>query len=176
MKKIEKIAHRGHLKNLVKKGMIEAKCIFHYTDDYAYDNAVNYGETDWLPVEFVKEHRDSKQGHISFSDWDFGTSSGYLHQRENGLYSFAIHSNLVYNIRIKEIKVDTNQNIEQNNFQELLNSAQIFSYVHTQTQSVLKAFKLDTKLSKDTFANFNQWLKDEQKGYYSKYAKAFILN
>jgi hypothetical protein len=100
---MKKIAHRGHLKNLVKKGMIEAKCLFSMTDDYAYDNAYKFGvDKDYLPCEFVEFYSDAKKGFISFKDWDFGTASGYLSKEQNGTYSFAIHSNLVYTVRIKE--------------------------------------------------------------------------
>jgi hypothetical protein len=97
-----KIAHRGHLKNLVKKGLIEVKCDFHYTDDYVMDAANDHGKTDWMPAVFTDAYKYSSKDEQQFKDWDFGTSSGYLYARENGFYSFAIHSNLVYTVRIKE--------------------------------------------------------------------------
>jgi len=49
---------RGTLQNAAKKGQLWVKCIFSLTDDYAYDNANNFGKDDtftqvyWMP-EFV---------------------------------------------------------------------------------------------------------------------------
>ncbi len=106
MAKVTKISNRGHLKNLVKKGLIEAKCDFHLTDDYAFDSAYNFGKDEnWLPVEHVEDLRDGKNGFISLSDWDFGTKSGGLYRNggESSCYTFYIHSNLSYTLRIKEV-------------------------------------------------------------------------
>jgi hypothetical protein len=170
----KKIAHRGHLRNLIKKGMIEAKCLFHYTDDYAYDNAYNNGKTDWMPVEFVEFHTDGKDGFLSFTDWDLKTSSGYLHADTNDMYSFAIHSNLVYKVRIKEqTSLENKKNID---FESLINKGMIEDFIHTKTGEALMVLKLATRLTKEQFKTFNTWLKDNNKGYYSKYAGGFILS
>jgi len=105
--KNKKIAHRGHLRNLIKKGLIEAKCNYRYTDDYAYDNATNFGKTDWKPAYLESMIPEGEQiDGIIFDDSgdydDFKTPTGALFPRENGEYSFLIHSNLSFRVRIKE--------------------------------------------------------------------------
>jgi len=104
-KQVTKISNRGHLRNLVKKGLIEAKCDFHYTDNYAYDNASNFGkDEDWGQTEYVEDLRNGTHGIISFSDHDFTGPSGGLRRINDGpYYTFYIHSNLYYTVRIKEV-------------------------------------------------------------------------
>lgn len=165
------IAHRGHLKRLVKKGLIEAKCLFRYTDDYAYDNASGFGKTDWLPARLREDNEDSILGFINFRDWDFGTSSGYLsHHKENNTYSFAIHSNLVYSVRIIETKQE-----ENTDFQALVRTGTIEEFAHTQTGEMLKVLKISKKLTKEAFKSFNDWFKQTKQGYYSRFAGGFVL-
>lgn len=170
--KNKKIAHRGHLKNLVKKGMIEARCLFRYTDDYAYDNSTNCGRDEqWLPAEFVENYSDGKNGFISFKNWDFGTASGYLSkEKEGGVYSFAIHSNLVYSVRIKELTTDKNLD-----FVSLLVSGEISQGEHTKTKEPFKILRLNKKISREEFKSFNDWLKSTHSGYWSRFAGGFIL-
>lgn len=111
MKKPTKIAHRGHLRNLIKKGLIEARCKYRYTDDYAYDSASNYGKTGWKKAYLKSQiSEDTQVDGIIFDDSgdcydDFKTSTGGLWKNGNGEYSFLIHSNLSYSIRfIEEVK------------------------------------------------------------------------
>jgi len=165
-----RIANRGHLKRLIAKSMIEARCRYHYTDDYAWDNATNFGKTDWLSAYLKSEIKEGEQVKgIIFEDWDFKTSSGYLslNREKEGIYTFAIHSNLVYEVRVKETKKET--------FEKLLNSGTVEDFTHTKTGETLKVLKLAKKLTKEQFKAFNAWLRANKKGYYSKFAKGFIL-
>lgn len=38
-----KATNRGYLKKMAAAGRLYVQCAYHYTDDYAYDNAVNCG-------------------------------------------------------------------------------------------------------------------------------------
>ncbi|TXH11959.1 MAG: hypothetical protein E6R03_13865 [Hyphomicrobiaceae bacterium] len=49
---------RATLKSLIKKGLVEVRVRSNYTDDYAYDAAVNYGRTEWKPAVFSETGRD----------------------------------------------------------------------------------------------------------------------
>jgi hypothetical protein len=52
-----KKANRGHLLRAAKKGNFWVKCCFHRTDDYARDNANNYGKMDdFARVYIVPDH------------------------------------------------------------------------------------------------------------------------
>jgi len=115
-----KTINRGWLKKQVSLGKIEAKCNYHYTDDYRYDADVNFQKTDWMPCRMQNRvyendpvtgfsrliNDDFKTGFINFEDWDFKTKSGGAWQTEddqkNGVISFIIHSNLSYDLRVKQ--------------------------------------------------------------------------
>jgi len=47
-----KTINRGHIKNKIKKGEYLARCLYHYTDDYAWDNENNHGKTDFMPAMY----------------------------------------------------------------------------------------------------------------------------
>ena len=100
---ILKIANRGHLKRLIKKGMIEVRCDHHFTDDYAFDKAYNYGKTGWMDAVLC-DTMQNIDGKIVFTDWDLKTKSGALWTNDNKIYNLSIHSNLTYSVRIKDIK------------------------------------------------------------------------
>jgi len=178
MKKLH-IANRGHLKRLIARGLIEARCKYHYTDDYAFDNAANFGKTDWLPAYLDSAIPEGEQvDGIIFREnkrgWnDFKSRSGGLWEnKEAGTYTFLIHSNLSYEVRLKEAKEEDSSI----NFEELLQNGSIENFEHTKTGEILRVLKLATKLSKEQFKTFNAWLKEKKMGYYSRYAHGFILN
>jgi hypothetical protein len=60
-------------------------------------------------------------------------------------------------------------------FKTISNSSNIKDFKHTKTGEILKVFTLEDQLSKEDFKEFNKWLKDNENGYYSRYAKGFIL-
>ena len=164
---MQNIANRGHLKRLIAKGLIEARCKYHYTDDYGFDAAYNFGETDWSPAYLKSEIADDQQiNGIIFDDSGFSGSCGRLWKNKEN-YSFYIHSNLSYEIRFKKE--------DAADFETIFKDGKIENFIHTQTKEILKVLKLNQKLAKDKFKAFNNWLKKEKKGYYSRFAKGFIL-
>jgi len=68
-----KTINRLWLKNQILKGNIEAKCDYHYSDDYAWDAAVNFNKTDWLPCRITQPHTDPETGR-----WTNDHRSGYI--------------------------------------------------------------------------------------------------
>lgn len=104
---------RSSLLKLVESGVMEAKCNFHYTDDYAWDNANNHGRTDWLQARIRKvvhnditgrDERDFIQGQMNFDESDFDGiyRTGGARMNDDGTISFSIHSNLNYTLRVKK--------------------------------------------------------------------------
>jgi hypothetical protein len=52
-----KSANRGFLKKMAAAGRLWIKCSYHYTDDYAYDNAVNCGRSkDFKQAYLTPDH------------------------------------------------------------------------------------------------------------------------
>ncbi len=65
-----KKANRGHLKRAAKKGQLYVKCSFRYTDDYAWDDAVNFGKMDeyvrvYFKSEEITPEIDALEGQIN---------------------------------------------------------------------------------------------------------------
>jgi len=60
-------------------------------------------------------------------------------------------------------------------FEKIFNDGKIEEFEHTQTKEQLKVLRLSQKLSKEEFKKFNAELKRRELGYYSRYAKGFIL-
>ena len=96
---IRKTVRRDALKRKIQKGLYEARCAFHYTDDYYGDAQDNFGKTDWRPAIFSEEGSRTQSNAIAFKAWDFRTSTGYAAMEDDGTIAFAIHSNLVYKLR-----------------------------------------------------------------------------
>jgi len=111
-----KTMRRDTLKKKVEAGKMEAKCNHHYTDDYAYDNAVNFGETDWMPAHImhptykevtlqngnkmtVRDDEDRKAGFFNLMNCDFTGNGGHAWLAEDGTICLYVHSNLSYQLR-----------------------------------------------------------------------------
>lgn len=103
---------RAAVLKLIEAGLIEAKCNFHMTDDYAWDNANDFGKSGWMPARIQKEYVDDwgkirwdrVEDAINFQKRDFSSAyqTGYARLDKNGEISFSIHSNLNYTLRIKK--------------------------------------------------------------------------
>lgn len=105
--------NRGHLVRAARKGELWLRCAGRYTDDYAYDAAVNFGkETEYRRVYLDEIGFDPEQttwqAHkerirelagdcIIMTLHDFKTKSGYVMGDR-----FAVHSNLSYEFQIRE--------------------------------------------------------------------------
>jgi len=61
-------------------------------------------------------------------------------------------------------------------YSSLVENGDIEDFEHSKTHENLKVLKLETKLSKDELKGFIQYLKENSIGYYSKFAKGFILS
>lgn len=60
MVSVTKKINRGTLKKAAQAGKLWVKCQYHYTDDYAWDNAVKFGKQDeYCQAYFVPEFRSS---------------------------------------------------------------------------------------------------------------------
>lgn len=64
---------------------------------------------------------------------------------------------------------------EDQDFEALFHDGEISDFKHTQTGEMLKVLKLRAKLDRDAFIAFNIKMKKYKRGYYSKYAKGFIV-
>ena len=110
-----KTIRRDTLKKMIENGKIEAKCTFKLTDDYVFDNAYNFGKTEWLPARLARPtyeeitlhngnkitqctDSDHKDGYANFNDWDFSKGAkAYL--ADDGTISFRVSSNEHYTLR-----------------------------------------------------------------------------
>jgi hypothetical protein len=107
---------RDTLKKMIAAGKLEARCVFSYTDDYAFDNANKFGETGWLPArmshpkweeiilpngnktEHCIEH-DDPEGYINFRNYMLEGNGGHASKEDNGIMRLRVHSNLVFDLR-----------------------------------------------------------------------------
>ena len=111
--------NRGWLRKQVEAGTMEAKCDYHLTDDYAYDNANNDGRTSWLPARIRKpvwmtyrdEHGyererikddDFVHGAVNLLASDFHGKSGRAWKQADGHIALIVHSNRSYTLRAKQ--------------------------------------------------------------------------
>ena len=95
-----KTVNRGWLMRQVKSGKVEGKVNYHYTDDYAWDAATDFGKTEWMPAvlkEFGTEHKDNC---LNLREFDFKCSSGSAYYNEKGELKLYVHSNLSMTLRI----------------------------------------------------------------------------
>jgi len=70
-------------------------------------------------------------------------------------------------------EVVDNKNLD---FETMIENGNIEDFEHSKTKEILKVLKLEEKLSKDDFKAFLQYIKLNSVGYYSKFAKGFILS
>ena len=115
-----KTVNRAWLKRQIDAGRVEAKCSHHLTDDYAFDNANNFGKTDWMPARIRRPvfgtyinhlgfeldrciDSDFVQGQMNFTEHDFVGKSGGAYYQPDGTIHFYVHSNASYELRIKQV-------------------------------------------------------------------------
>ena len=114
-----KTIRRDWLKKQIEAGKVEAKCNFHYTDDYAFDNAYGFGKTEWMPAHIMHptfERRtnyvgnpvdvcvndDRREGHLNFLQCQFSSTPNVCYWQDDGTIRFGWHSNESYTLRIKQ--------------------------------------------------------------------------
>lgn len=76
--------------------------------------------------------------------------------------------------KAKETKKESTSH-ENSNFDDLFQSAAVEDFTHTKSGELLKVLKLTTQLSREDFKDFRTELKNKALGYYSRYAKGFVL-
>jgi hypothetical protein len=108
---------RNWLKKQVNAGKVEARCTISLTDDYAFDNANDFGKTGWLPArirhpEFTEyqtpggwmntrcSNDDHQPGYMNLDEHDFVSRSGGAYTKGDVIVLY-VHSNLYYEMRIK---------------------------------------------------------------------------
>ena len=129
-RKIKKSIRRDWLKRQIEAGKIEVKCNYHMTDDYAFDNANDFGKTDWMPARMrhpkyeqrknyvgntvdVCTDDDFVDGYMNLNEYEFTGKSGGAYQYEDGTIHFYVHSNLSYDMRLVERKPAITQPINR---------------------------------------------------------------
>jgi len=112
-----KTIRRDWLKRQIELGRIEAKCNYHLTDDYAYDNATGFGRTDWLKCRIsnptwkeittylgethtVRDDPDFIEGMMNLHDHDFTGKCGSAWWDDGSTITLVVHSNLSYDMRL----------------------------------------------------------------------------
>ncbi|KLE01851.1 hypothetical protein [Aliarcobacter butzleri] len=70
-------------------------------------------------------------------------------------------------------KIEKIKEIQKENFEELIKTATIEDFEHTQTKEILKVMKVNSYIS--DFKAFNEYLTKNDIAYYSKYARGFII-
>ena len=100
--KVLKRVNRGTLKKAAREGRLMLRCRYHYTDDYAFDAATNFGKMDGFVPAWFGSHADKPEGVIRVDDWLFRSSSGRVMPNADNPSEgwFSVHSNLVYDYRI----------------------------------------------------------------------------
>ncbi len=101
-----KTVNRGKLKRLAEQGKLLARCNYCYTDDYAWDNANNFGRTkQYLPV-YVIQKGESRwnvpEGYIGIDEYYFRCKGGHAWEEKDGTITLYPYQNLSYSLKIKE--------------------------------------------------------------------------
>ena len=113
--------NRGWLKRQVAAEKMEARCNYHLTDDYAFDNANKGGTTDWMPARirrptFAKyttpggwendycSDSNHIEGTMSFNESDFHGKSGMAYWGDDAQTEirFSVHRNASYTLRWRQ--------------------------------------------------------------------------
>lgn len=99
-----KTVRRDWLKKQIMNGKMVGKCDHRYTDDYAMDNANNFGKTDFMPLQIIEDYDDHVAAGFLFL-WadDFVGKPGWASiDEKTGIYSLYVHSNLSFSFKFKE--------------------------------------------------------------------------
>lgn len=96
---------RKTILNYIKAGRVAGKCEYRLTDDYAWDNADNFGKTNWMLCRLKQDVKDFQHGFINFDESDFSSrfKTGGASLNKDGTIRFSIHSNLCYTLKIIEV-------------------------------------------------------------------------
>jgi len=76
--------NRSWLRRQIEAGKMEGKVTLSLTDDYAFDNSINFGRTAWLPVNFVSCGSDFRPDHCNVWEMDFTSKHGRAWHNDDG--------------------------------------------------------------------------------------------
>jgi hypothetical protein len=97
-----KTVRRDKLKRDIQKGLYVCKCNYRYTDDYRYDNATDFGASDYKEINIMDEN-NRKHDYDKMNLWkdDFSSQVGTAWENEDGTVTLIVHSNLSFNLKRK---------------------------------------------------------------------------
>jgi len=95
-----KTVRRDWIKRQIEKGIVEVKCNYKYTDDYAFDAAVKFQKTDWMPARVDENRRGQENGCINFHPEDFRFQSGLAYRQDDGTIRFVVMAGESYTLRM----------------------------------------------------------------------------
>jgi len=112
-----KTIRRNWLYRQIEAGKVTGMCNLHLTDDYAYDNATGFGETEWMPVRIrhpkfekitlyngsVIDHcadYDFVENTINLNESDLEGNSGRASWNDDDTIYFRVHCNLYYTLKL----------------------------------------------------------------------------
>lgn len=101
------VVRRDTLLRAARKGKLVAKCTGHYTDDYAFDAAYNFGRSEtYLPVYVLGEDEPrnaAPEGHVVLWAHEFKGRSGgawRVMDRDPEVIHFNVHSNKHFEMKV----------------------------------------------------------------------------
>ena len=97
-----KTVRRDWLLRKINAGLVEGKCNYRYSDDYAWDAQTNFGKTDRLPVVVHNTGRTFDSCKLNLLSCYFGFSSGRAWRNEDGSITFVPLSGTSYTLWVKE--------------------------------------------------------------------------
>lgn len=93
---------RDKLLRDIKKGLYVGKCSGRYTDDYAWDAATNFGETEILEINIKDKGQAAKAGALNIREEEFrGRSGGAYRDEERFCVHFYPHGGKDYELVLK---------------------------------------------------------------------------
>ena len=82
---------KPQLRNLLKTRTLQARRTGRYTDDYAFDNAVNFGKTDWQPIVYLPPSRINPESKDLFIWTDDNLKHAKAYTTKDGIIQAGPH-------------------------------------------------------------------------------------
>jgi hypothetical protein len=82
---------KPQLRKLLKTRTLQARRTGRYTDDYAFDNAVNFGKTDWQPIVYLPPSRINPESKDLFIWTDENLKHAKAYTTKDGIIQAGPH-------------------------------------------------------------------------------------